>query len=549
VTGNANLAGTSINIGNAAGDAFNTTTLTFNSAGSVSIAEDSDTTVTGANTAGAGLTLASAGALDNATNATIAVTGNASLAGTSINIGNASGDAFNTTTLTFNSAGAVSIAEDSATTVTGVNTATDLTLASLGALNNAAGASITATGLSTLSGTSITIGQAAGDTFNTGTLNFNSAGAVSIAEDSDTTVVGANTAGAGLTLASAGALDNADNATIAVTGNASLAGTSINIGNAAGDLFNTDTLTFNSVGSVSIAEDSATTVTGANTAGDLTLVSAAALDNAAGATIAVAGNSSLAGTSINIGNAAGDLFNTGTLTFNSTGAVNITEDSNMLVTGINTAGTLVLQTPADMDTVLGTTIMVTGTTVQLLAGGTIGGLEPGEVAKTTVSGIGYNAFGTITADNANIVVQAGGNTNGVSVDIVGSSIDGLLTLTPPNVPSGAVLFNGHSVTPSPFIKGMSPLAGTAVLAVSHQVRLTANGEMLPPVPVSTADVFMATAYPTESVSDQMTFGEGTVGMLSPMVKLQGLGMNVSDSLAGVFLRQEEELRKRRATQQ
>ena len=42
---------------------------------------------------------------------------------------------------------------------------------------------------------------------------------------------------------------------------------------------------------------------------------------------------------------------------------------------------------------------------------------------------------------------------------------------------------------------------------------------------------MATAFPTESVSFQMTSGQGTVGMLSPIVQLQGIGLNVAADVA------------------
>ena len=344
-----------------------------------------------------------------------------------------------------------------------------------------------------------------------------------------------------------GALTNTATAAIAVTGNSSLRGTSVTIGtNGLNDTFNTGTLTFNSAGAVSIAEDTATTVVGVNTASVLTLASAGALDNAAGASITTIGLSTMSGTSINIGNAAGDTFNTGTLTFNSAGAVNIAENSNMLVTGINTAGTLVLQTPADIDSVLGAAITVTGNTVRLLAGGTIGGLEAGEVAKTTVGGVGYNAFGFINASSADITVQAGGVTNGVSVDIVGTSANGRLSLTPPNVPVGLVLFNGFNVPSAPFVKGMSPDAGYAsALAETGRIGLTGSGGLLPPALTIPADIFMLSAFPTQNVREAITSGSGTVGLLQPIVQLQGIGVNVSPGIASAFQRQQDEEDKRK----
>ena len=86
----------------------------------------------------------------------------------------------------------------------------------------------------------------------------------------------------------------------------------------------------------------------------------------------------------------------------------------------------------------------------------------------------------------------------------------------------------------------------AAVVAAQATPLTGNGDMLPPAPQSTADVFMATAFPTESVREQITAGVGTVGLLSPLVMLQGIGVNVSAELASVFQRQEDNEKRRRA---
>ena len=415
---------------------------------------------------------------------------------------------------------------------------------------------MTVTGASTLAADNgvVGLGNAKYDiTLGTGTNDFKAAVNtnglnVTVVDGVGGLLLGNTTATGNLVATSTGgALTNTAAATIAVTGNSSLSGMSVTIGtNGLSDTFNTGTLTFNSAGAVSIAEDTGTTLSGTSTASALTLSSAGALDNAAAATVNVTGLSTLSGTSINIGNAAGDTFNTGTLTFNSAGAVNIAENSNMLVTGVNNAATLVLQTPADIDSTMGAAITVTGNTVRLLAGGTIGGLEAGEVAKTTVGGVGYNAFGFINASSADITVQAGGVTNGVSVDIVGTSANARLSLTPPNVPVGLVLFNGFNVPSAPFVKGMSPDAGyVSALAEAGRIGLTGSGSLLPSALTIPADIFMLNAFPTENVSNQITSGNGTVGLLQPIVQLLGIGVNVSPGIAGAFQRQQDEEDKRK----
>jgi hypothetical protein len=60
---------------------------------------------------------------------------------------------------------------------------------------------------------------------------------------------------------------------------------------------------------------------------------------------------------------------------------------------------------------------------------------------------------------------------------------------------------------------------------------------------------MANAFPTESVRLAMTAGQGAVSMVSPIVKLQGIGVNVPSSVASDIQRQEDEMKKRRAAQQ
>src|SRR5207244_1449076 len=97
------------------------------------------------------------------------------------------------------------ISEDSGTNLTGTSTADSLVLASTGAITNMATADVTVTNNAAFSGTSITLGTTTGDAMNFGTLTFNSAGAVSISEDSGSSLTGTSTADS-LLLVSAGAI-------------------------------------------------------------------------------------------------------------------------------------------------------------------------------------------------------------------------------------------------------------------------------------------------------------------------------------------------------
>ena len=81
--------------------------------------------------------------------------GNADFAGTSI----ALDDTFGFGSLTFNSAGAVSISEAGATVLSGTSTASSLDLDSTAGITNAASASLTVTNNADLNGTSIALGD------------------------------------------------------------------------------------------------------------------------------------------------------------------------------------------------------------------------------------------------------------------------------------------------------------------------------------------------------------------------------------------------------
>jgi hypothetical protein len=444
VAGNASFKGSTIDIGPAGG--FNALSLTFDSVGNVTIQEDSATEVTGTNKA-AVLSLTSGGAITDAVGTSVTTTGsasfiatdaitlndngtdvlsvagNASFKGSAIDIGPAG--SFNAASLTFDSVGNVTIQEDSATEVTGINTAAVLSLTSASAITDAAGTSVTTTGNASFvatnaitlndngtdvlsvagnasfRGSAINIGPAG--SFNAVSLTFDSTGNVTIQEDSATEVTGTNKA-AVLSLTSAGAITDAagtsvtttgnasftatdaitlnDNGTdvLSVAGNASFKGSAIDIGPAGS--FNALSLTFDSIGNVTIQEDSATELSGTNKAAILSLTSAGAITDAAGTSVtttgnasftatdaitlndnggdvlSVAGNANFKGSAISIGSAG--TFNALSLTFDSAGNVTIQEDSATEVTGTNKAAVLSLTSAGAITDAAGTSVTTTG---------------------------------------------------------------------------------------------------------------------------------------------------------------------------------------------
>ena len=171
-----------ITLGNAGGGATSFGTLTLN--GTVAtVYEDSPTTFVGTSLLSTSLSMTSTLVIDNVTNTSLTVTGNASFTGTELNIGNAADDTFNFGSLTVNASGPTAfVHEDSATLLTGANFVTGtFTLNSAGAITDAAGTSIGNVppmgALQFTAGGAITLGDSATDTINvTGNATFSAPG-------------------------------------------------------------------------------------------------------------------------------------------------------------------------------------------------------------------------------------------------------------------------------------------------------------------------------------------------------------------------------------
>jgi filamentous hemagglutinin family protein len=537
VTNNASFSGSSITLGTGLGDGIDFGTLTFNSPGAVSIREASATVLSGTNTADSlSLTTTALGSITNAPLTSLNVTHNASLSADTITLGNNAGDSINFGSLTFNSAGAVSISEASATQIAGTNTADSLALSSTGAITDAAGTHLTVTHDASFTGTSITLADSATDRLevgdngsfkattggitigdagfvNLGSLTFNSPGAVVVQEDCCTLIAGINQAGS-LNLTSAEGITNTDFAKINVTGNASFKGTSITLadhdtnvlsvgGNASftattggvsvgtANVANFGTLTFNAPGAVSIREGSDTAITGSNTAGSLVLSSAGAITEV-GTSLEVAGNANLSGTSINLGNNAGDTVNFGSLTFSSPGSVMISEDSATRLDGTSMAGTLTLTSTGPITqtgplTVTGTSNISAGTNAITLTdaannfvglltitGGTVKVTDANSLTVQIATGETYIISSgdlTIGGHSGNLTAVSNGGT------VVWNNLTGANVILIAATPGGAA--NASSITgPSTTGNVLAPNVTYNNRGDARGTNLRANGELI-----------------------------------------------------------------------
>jgi hypothetical protein len=221
-----------------------------------------------------------------------------------------------------------------------------------------------------------------------------------------------------------------------VTGNLNLTATTGDIEVLADSTILMGTVTFNSPGSVTLVEDDDTEIVGSNTARSLQLTSAGALIDPA--QITVLESAVFTGTSIYLAGDAADVLNVsgnlllnatgggsitvaeagtvtlGSLTFQTTGTVEIHEDDGMLPTGTNTAGSVTLSADGLLSNSASSTL-----TVDQHADLTASSINLGNATADSVN------FGTLTlhvTGTANIAEDS-------SQRLINSSTVGSLTLT------------------------------------------------------------------------------------------------------------------------
>ncbi|QDU70914.1 two-partner secretion domain-containing protein [Mucisphaera calidilacus] len=418
VTTLADLTGANITVGNNAGDTTNFGTLTVNSAGNVAVTEDSATQFDGLSVVGGDLTMTSLGAItQDAAPDAIQVTGTATFidevgGGDGITLANP-GNSFGVLALT--TPGDIDIA------VTGDLAIGDTSVANLtltvnaGSLTDADGTTLTVTNLADLTADNITLGDNAGDTTNFGTLTVNSGGNVAVTEDSATQFAGTSNVTGTLTVNSDGDITQAGGSTVTVGGLTTLVDATGGTDGITLDLLNDfATIAASSDGDISI-NDINGLILSDTSADNLTVVATGDLTDANGSTIAVTTLADLTGANITVGDNAGDTTNFGTLTVNSAGNVDVTEDSATQFAGANAVtGTLTVNSDGDITQAGGSTVTVGGlTTLVDAAGGTdgitldllndfatIAASSDGDISINDINGL---ILSDISADNLTVV--------------------------------------------------------------------------------------------------------------------------------------------------
>lgn len=391
VAGSATLIGSRIRIGENGTDTFMAGSLNFISSGHVHIWQDSDMLLFGNNTANS-LNLYSSGTLADATGTSVNVTNNAGFEATDVVLGDTITDVFNTGSLYFFTTGDFNVTEDSSLhVIEPKNAARRLFLTANGDITDAVDANIAVERLATFRAIGVTIGDSETDSFNAGSINFILSGGneedrqFQLSEDSSTNIVGLNNSAFRSTINSTGDITNvfvtedADQfgTRLNVTTIATFNGANIDLGQQLNDVMNFGSVQVITPGIAAVHENSATHFALDSTAESLEVSSFGALTDAVDASVNVTGSANLQATSIVIGEQATDQFNAGTITLNSAGRVEVTEDSRITLAGVSTASSMSLTAidnfvtdAADADTRVTGNLDVTGSLINLGVGET-----------------------------------------------------------------------------------------------------------------------------------------------------------------------------------
>ncbi len=288
------------------------------------------------------LVVTSGGDVTDAATSMIQVTGDGTFTAANVTLGDNALDMVNFARVNSTTTGDFTLVEDSNVVLLNVN-ADDLTVSTTGGIFDGRFTSINVNNVATFDGdTRIRIGENGGDTFNAGSVNFNSDGHVHIWENSGTNITGTNTA-LSFNIYSEGDVTDSLAASTTVTNIAGFEGTNIILGDSALDQFNAGAMYFYTPGDFNVTEDSATHfIETKNFARRMFLTSAGAITDGTNAQITVERIAGFVAPSVNLGETSVDAFNAGSIMFNTSGQFSVNENSSTNIVGINSAENVLL---------------------------------------------------------------------------------------------------------------------------------------------------------------------------------------------------------------
>lgn len=257
--------------------------------------------------------------------------------GTNINLGSDT-QTTNFFRTAFDATGVVELQEDSNVILLTTN-AQSLRVTSPGAILDGTTTRINVVGLAEFAGNNrIALGDNGTDSFNAGSLTFDSNGHVSISERSSTNIVGVNRARS-WDAQSLGDITNGINTSIDVVLQSGLAANNVTLGVQQGDRFETGALYFFATDRFELEADSdLIIIERKNEAGILELSSTGSITDDPRAFTNVRGLARFAAQSVDLGDTRDDQFNAGSIEFDTQTTFRLNENSNTNIVNSSEAG-------------------------------------------------------------------------------------------------------------------------------------------------------------------------------------------------------------------
>ena len=395
---------------------------------SVSAVNVDDFVVSGNLSLSGNLTVNASGNVSDTNGADLIVGGTGSFTAANVTLGGATSETrFQQTS--FDVSSAVDLQEDDNIVLGSVNAGT-VRLSTTGRILDGFTTQINIDGLAELlAENGVRLGDNGADVFNAGTVNFVAEnGQVSINEDTALNLVGDNLARS-INLRSQAAITDADDSTLNVQFQSGFTATSVLIGDTDTDEFNSNSIYFFTTGRFDVTEDSDTLIIEEkNFAQSLGLTSTGQIVDEENAQVTVTNLAEFDAQSVVIGDSGGnDLFNAGSIQFNTVNEFRLTEDSDTNILGVNRAANSIvtsvgdLSNSSDADIVVTTNASFRGQNVNI-------GNQPGDNAQfgsltfiTPNTSIDDAPAGfasvNITEDDS---TQFGGNSTAGTADIPGN---------------------------------------------------------------------------------------------------------------------------------
>ena len=220
------------------------------------------------------------------------------------------------------------------------------TLHAAEAITNTSGAVIDIQNTFTIAAESASLGTKPSDTVRTARITADVFNGLEIEQDSNVRLM--NVSAGELSVVSTGSITNRADVTIDVPGDVLLSATNIVIGQTATDTFNAGRLSFQSPNIVRVSENSSTEIFGNNAARLLVLESDGDITDDLNAAVDIAFSTMFKAGNVTVGETSTDSFNSRTLSFESPGHVDVTQDSRIFLTNVNQSAQLTLASPVSI---------------------------------------------------------------------------------------------------------------------------------------------------------------------------------------------------------